>query len=974
MIKKLIIMVILICPIINALDVKITPYIDVINIDKNNDYVKILVDSERLNIAKENDLRVVKTNYFGDVDVGLYEKYNYGESIIDYTYDCDCRLVKEFNNNTSLYTNVNICSSCTSYKSIQKEDIRKLNVGYELIGEKEIFEIAKPTKLEYMGNGWGYSVWTDVFIFDNKIEGATWWNETYGKKRQINITSSENKDYFQTRIYINTTPLYESGLIENNCSDILFTNSTGYILPHFTERCVINDNSTESIFTILTPLILGTISIDMYYNNSDALDFSSYEDVYGNYILTIANFNGNANDILGNNNGTVVGADLTTDRSGYENSAYDFIDANNDYITFPSGMIGSIGSIAMWFKVDDWANDAMIFDNTKYGVSDYMHLRANAPSSNYFAKLSDDTYTDTTTSRDTINWYHTVFTWNSSSGWQYWINGSLVNNDTSHEDPTNSYKFGLGVSLNGDARGNDFDFDGKIDDFRVYQGIALTESDISRFYISLEPTYVIGVEEKNDYIMNFLQYKSIDINENSTGNIIITFNASDLDGISKCWFAKTLNNTVDNTYFWSVRYPENNKTDDYDYPTLGKVLRADNRNENRDFESYSNLTENNYYKWAILGNDSDRLNIYGNNTFWTINYTSNVFDTAFQNNWIIDRTIMQETGYLMQEITKAEPIMIKGVNLLEYENRSTSGFAYINFTGTPIGTLDIWYCNSSYSSGTRYDLSPNCAFFGGLNYEDINYTYEVSNSKYIRFPVGVEDNEISGIITTREFYVVIVRSASPIGQGSFYIGYSTNDTDTNLSFTETETMFRSVNSGVDWSDTYKSPNVWFSSVQEGLIFEYKVYCVDNDNNEYSSEIYNDTIGLSHFPPTGSVVYAINGDTDWDEYIISGNMTISVLTGVSNWDYNLTYNISLYNGLNYYLVNDSFYDGGMYVNLTVDSLSYNDDEYLFYTCSIDGDGDYTCIMSGRSIIIDNFPFILNTNKREIIFPTREVITI
>src|SRR5688572_22093955 len=42
-------------------------------------------------------------------------------------------------------------------------------------------------------------------------------------------------------------------------------------------------------------------------------------------------FSGNANDSIGNNDGTVYGAALTTDRFGNPNSAYTF-DGVNDYI------------------------------------------------------------------------------------------------------------------------------------------------------------------------------------------------------------------------------------------------------------------------------------------------------------------------------------------------------------------------------------------------------------------------------------------------------------------------------------------------------------------------------------------------------------------------------------------------------------------------------------------------------------------
>ena len=61
-------------------------------------------------------------------------------------------------------------------------------------------------------------------------------------------------------------------------------------------------------------------------------------------------FNGNANDESGNNNnGTVNGATLTSDRFGNSNMAYNF-DGINDYIsTFRSGY--TTFSISLWCKL-----------------------------------------------------------------------------------------------------------------------------------------------------------------------------------------------------------------------------------------------------------------------------------------------------------------------------------------------------------------------------------------------------------------------------------------------------------------------------------------------------------------------------------------------------------------------------------------------------------------------------------------------
>jgi Concanavalin A-like lectin/glucanases superfamily len=62
-------------------------------------------------------------------------------------------------------------------------------------------------------------------------------------------------------------------------------------------------------------------------------------------------FNGNANDLINGNNGTIYGATLSTDRYNHPNSSYAFIDTDHDYINAPNpsslGISNAI-TIAAW--------------------------------------------------------------------------------------------------------------------------------------------------------------------------------------------------------------------------------------------------------------------------------------------------------------------------------------------------------------------------------------------------------------------------------------------------------------------------------------------------------------------------------------------------------------------------------------------------------------------------------------------------
>lgn len=901
--------------------------------------IEISINSDNLLTADKSDISIKKTVYAGDVEIKLYEKYAYNVSVTDKSYKCKCKEIIEVNNETKSELPVTYCETCYTYKNKEKEGIQEVKEGFELSGIKKVYEVAKPIRIEAMGEGWGYSVWSDVTLFGSKIEGATWWNESWDYRQEINVSNTAgNLTNYQVRKELNLSNFnYTHANITGK--DIRFTNSSDELIDYWIELWNI---SGSSYIWVEVPFLENATNttINMYYGNSNVETTSSGDDTF----ILFDDFLGDALDTDkwdGFGTVNVSGGYLETSFNTNNNR----VSSKNNYlgeyaIRYRFMVTGNMGRIGFQENPSVALNTVDSGDHigVQVGVTE---IYTNFRNTTAFQNLDGVS--------DIINWH--IFE-------MLWLSGSA---QIKYDEAD------LRTTTNADYVPDEAMY------IKAASGYSKVDWVLLRNYASPEPIYTFGAEELKEIPTNFTQSKSLDIEENSTGEITITFNITDENGLYKCYFAKTLYNSINDTYYWSVRYPPNNKSESSDvYPDLGSIFRADNRNEGRDFEDYSDLTESNYFKWAILENESERLLITGNITDWQMNFTSNIFDTAFQNSWIIDRTQMQEKGYKMQEIKKVNPIMIEGISLLEFENRSNSMFIYLNYTGIPVGSLQVWYCNSSYESGVKYSLSENCGFTGAYSYTDIDYSYSIRNSSYMRVPMGIFGDKLAGIDTTYNFSIVLVRSVAATAQGRYYIGYANETTDTDIGFSQTETMYVSANSGVDWTDTQKSPNVWFSTAQEGLIFQYKAYCIDSLTNEYSSEIYNDSIGLSHFAPSASIVYALDGNESWDRAITNGNITISILTGTSNWDSNLTYNISLYSlgGDPVNSINDSFY--GENVNLTYDTTANDDGYYRFYTCSIDSDGKYACLLSAYYFEIRNRIFIANPNKRLILFPIREII--
>jgi len=210
-------------------------------------------------------------------------------------------------------------------------------------------------------------------------------------------------------------------------------------------------------------------------------------------------FNGNANDESGNgNNGTVNGATLTTDRNGNTNSAYNFNGSSNYIRINNSTSLNSTSiSISGWFNTNNLATN----DNLDAkGIIGKWWQTPSVCNSNYNAYLvcltkplsQSSTFVGGATSFyegnvfyantpiSTNNWYHFVFVHNSTSGGKLYINGNLVNSNSSTGSICNSLNaLNIGADINNGSLYRFFN--GKIDDIGVWNR-TLTQQEITNLY------------------------------------------------------------------------------------------------------------------------------------------------------------------------------------------------------------------------------------------------------------------------------------------------------------------------------------------------------------------------------------------------------------------------------------------------------------------------------------------------------------
>lgn len=191
-------------------------------------------------------------------------------------------------------------------------------------------------------------------------------------------------------------------------------------------------------------------------------------------------FNGNANDISGNNiNGTVVNVSLTTDKNGNANSAY-YFNASNSYIELPYSNLYNFApqdsfSISVWVLPDQgyaWPAQAVVvkapphpdFTLSQWNYGSYI-LNYKAMSGYAYNHILNGTTTFITNPC----WYNIITTYKNGI-WKLYVNGILESSDLSQtrfilQDGSSKIAFGKKGESFGDF------YKGKMDEIRLYNRV-----------------------------------------------------------------------------------------------------------------------------------------------------------------------------------------------------------------------------------------------------------------------------------------------------------------------------------------------------------------------------------------------------------------------------------------------------------------------------------------------------------------------
>ena len=212
-----------------------------------------------------------------------------------------------------------------------------------------------------------------------------------------------------------------------------------------------------------------------------AIGFSSFAQTIDlqKGLITYYPFNGNANDESGNgNDGTVYGADLTADRNGKPDSAYEF-DGDNDCIYSNNDLeLYNSYSVSIWiYKSDTWENEFQKILCVGNGANNFAFCLSQGPSPKYFYF-----YPHGSLRRSLIiiqspivnKWHHITMIYTGEEAKLY-LNNKFLGN--SYFKKSINIKSPLRI---GWAYRNEY-FKGKIDDIRIYNR-AINENEIEALY------------------------------------------------------------------------------------------------------------------------------------------------------------------------------------------------------------------------------------------------------------------------------------------------------------------------------------------------------------------------------------------------------------------------------------------------------------------------------------------------------------
>ena len=274
------------------------------------------------------------------------------------------------------------------------------------------------------------------------------WLSGWYYRRALTINASdvsEDVNNFAYLVYLDSSN-FDFSKAKSDGSDIRFTDSAGNLLSFFREK---HDSTNQvAIYHVKIPTVSSSTdtTIYLYYGNSSATDGSSdFQTVFGDSgLVAYYPFDGNANDLSGNYNGTWSGTEQYD--TGILGQAAKF--DGNSYTQQP--YISSFNGNVQWtficvFKVNDLSHVGEILWFGDNGTGGALSFNISGDISGYaVTRLVAGDIVNLT--NNTTDWVFSTVV-NTTNGVNFYKNGQLLHTDTS-----------ITVNLGNGATGDYFNF------------------------------------------------------------------------------------------------------------------------------------------------------------------------------------------------------------------------------------------------------------------------------------------------------------------------------------------------------------------------------------------------------------------------------------------------------------------------------------------------------------------------------------
>ncbi|MCB0361504.1 MAG: DUF2341 domain-containing protein [Bdellovibrionales bacterium] len=290
---------------------------------------------------------------------------------------------------------------------------------------------------------------------------------------------------------------------QNSGADLVFV-STDQITPLKHEIESYDFTTGKLIAWVLIPSLSANTDFNFYihYGNATSGEMESPMDVWGDNYVGVWHFNEdpsitnsgycageNANECdsspyhrNGKSNGSMTSTDLISGKIG---GALDF-DGSNDYINYPcTGCPGYPYSLSLWFSARNLSGNLLSYDAgaaKSLAMTGGTYLHAGTGTYNRGIDLS----------LLSINtWFHIVAVYTNSTDIKTYLNG------VDQTVPTNNWWNSFGNSMGRRETGSALQYNGQIDEVKIYNGILAPETIASRYAAENNPSsfLTIGPEE-----------------------------------------------------------------------------------------------------------------------------------------------------------------------------------------------------------------------------------------------------------------------------------------------------------------------------------------------------------------------------------------------------------------------------------------------------------------------------------------------